>query len=116
MLKKLHWLPQELMLATNWPSWVQNLDIGVMAEVGDLMTGMIGEKPMACYVELAMIADGLIEVCAVKIGKFGEQDSVPDGLVEFLLWPSVVNVLVLKEHFLMTMIWIANPLDLIQMA
>ena len=62
---------------------------------------------MACYVELAMIADGLIEVCAVKIGKFGEQDSVQDGLVEFQLWPSVVNVLVLKEHFLMTMIWLA---------
>ena len=26
--------------------------------------------------ELVMIADGLIKVCAVKIGKFGEQDSV----------------------------------------
>ena len=62
---------------------------------------------MACCVELAMIADGLIEVYAVKIGKFGEQDSVQDGLVEFQLWPSVVNVLVLKEHFLMTMIWLA---------
>ena len=47
------------------------------------------------------------KVCAVKIGKFREQDSVQDGLVEFKLWPSVVNVLVLKEHFLMTMIWLA---------
>jgi len=51
--------------------------------------------------------DWLIVVCAVKIGKFEEQDSVQDGLVEFQLWPSVVNVLVLKEHFLMTMIWLA---------
>jgi len=74
-----------------------------MEEVGVLMTGTIGEKLMACYVELAMTANGLIEICDVKIGKFGKQDSVQDGLVEFLLTPSVVNVLVLKEHFLMTM-------------
>ena len=74
--------------------------------LSDVQLLMIGGKLMAYYVELAMIADGLIEVCTVKIGKFGEQDSVQDGLVEFQLWPSVVNVLVLKEHFLMTMIWL----------
>jgi len=91
------------MQATNWPSWAQNLQYGVMEEVGVLMTGTIGEKLMACYVELAMTANGLIEICDVKIGKFGKQDSVQDGLVEILLTPSVVNVLVLKEHFLMTM-------------
>ena len=68
---------------------------------------------MACYVELATIADGLIEVCAVKIGKFGGQDSVQDGLVEVSRWPSVVNALVLKEHFLMTTIWIAKTFRMV---
>ena len=91
------------------------MDHGVMEEVGVLTTGTIGGKLMACYVEQVMIVDGLIEVCAVKIGKFGEQDSVPDGLAEFLLWPSVVNVLVQKEHFLMTTIWIANHFGMIQL-
>ena len=95
------------MQAINWPNWVQNLDHGDMEEVGVLTTGMIGEKLMVCDVDQVMIVDGLIKVCAVKIGKLEEQDSVQDGLVEFLLWPSVVNVLVLKEHFLMKMIWLA---------
>ena len=96
------------MQANNWPRWVQNLENGAMGEVGILTTGTIGGKLMVCYVELAMIAIGLIKVCDVKIGKFGKQDSVQDGLVEVLLMPSLVNVLVLKEHFLMPMTWIAK--------